>query len=65
MWSALDDRSALAFYPFWSRETLAMRTTVLAYVIAGVGLIMVLGGIWALFTLFLQTIRAAKAEPFS
>jgi hypothetical protein len=29
-----------------------MRTTVLAYVIAGVGLIMVLGGIWALSSSF-------------
>jgi hypothetical protein len=37
-----------------------MRTTVLAYVIAGAGLVMVLGGWWALFALYLEkTVRAA------
>jgi len=35
-----------------------MRTTVLAYLIAGLGLVMVFGGMWALFVLFLErTVR--------
>ena len=35
-----------------------MRTTVLAYVIAATGLVMVLGGMWAFFVLFLEkTVR--------
>ena len=35
-----------------------MRTTVLTYVIAATGLLMVLGGTWAVFVLFLEkTVR--------
>ena len=35
-----------------------MRTTVLAYVIAATGLVMMLGGMWAFFVLFLEkTVR--------
>jgi hypothetical protein len=35
----------------------AMRTTILAYAIAFLGLIMIAGGIWGLFDLFRQTVR--------
>jgi hypothetical protein len=34
-----------------------MRTTILAYVIAFLGLIMIAGGIWGLFDLIRQTVR--------
>ena len=34
-----------------------MRTTILAYVIAFLGLIMIAGGIWGLFDLVRQTVR--------
>jgi hypothetical protein len=34
-----------------------MRTTILAYAIALLGLVMIVGGIWGLFDLFRQTAR--------
>jgi hypothetical protein len=45
-----------------AKETPAMRTTVLAYVIAAVGLLMVLFGAWGLFVLNNAEIDIALAD---
>jgi hypothetical protein len=46
----------LSFLRFGKRGT-AMRTTILAYAIAFMGLIMIVGGVWGLFLLVKSTVR--------